>query len=177
MTTTATVPPTGTIDEIAYQEKANELYARLFPDLDSEPYLLGMALQRVAARMRLEMDTEIYQPAGVSIAHVRILIALAAVGPTTPTELARFTQVSPSSVSSVLRTLRKNGHVVVENPDDDSDGRVKKVRLLPAGQAAMESTMSQMRELEENWASPLNSRERQTLLHLLRRMASAPDRS
>lgn len=172
----ATTPPTGNIDEAEYQAKANALYERLFPDVDPEPYLLGMALQRVAARMRLEMDTEIYQPAGFSIAHVRILIALAAVGPTTPTELARFTHVSPSSVSSVLRTLRKNGHVVVENPDDDADGRVKKVRLLPAGEAAMERTMSEMRTLEENWARPLTGPQRRTLLQLLRRIAAAQSR-
>lgn len=170
---TATTPPTGKIDEAGYQEKANELYERLFPGIDPEPYLLGMALQRVAARMRLEMDTEIYQPAGFSIAHVRILIALAVVGPTTPTELARFTHVSPSSVSSVLRTLRKNGHVLVENPDDDADGRVKKVRLLPAGEEAMERTMSEMRTLEESWASPLTGPQRRTLLQLLRRMTAS----
>lgn len=172
--TSATTPPTGDIDEAEYQDRARILYERLFPDLDPEPYLLGMALQRMAARMRLEMDTEIYQPAGYSIAHVRILIALAAVGPTTPTELARFTHVSPSSVSSVLRTLRKNGHVIVENPDDNADGRVKKVRLLPAGEEAMERTMAETRALEEGWASSLTGAQRRTLLQLLRRMAAAP---
>jgi DNA-binding MarR family transcriptional regulator len=148
-------PLTVEVDELEYQRRLRRLYEQLHPELDPEPYLLGVAVQRVAAWMRLEMDTAVYQPAGVSIAHIRILIALAAVGPTTPTELARFTQVSPSSVSSLLRKLRRDGHVSVISPEDHADGRVKIVSLLPAGEEAMKTLMSSLRGLEERWAAML----------------------
>ncbi|SDZ45587.1 transcriptional regulator, MarR family [Herbiconiux ginsengi] len=151
------------------------MYARHFPEVDPEPYLLGVAVQRMAATMRLQMDARVYQPAGVSIAHVRILIALATVGSTTPSELARFTQVSPSSVSSVLRTLRRNGHVAVDSPDDSADGRVKLVRILPAGERAMTELMSEMTVIESEWASVLSAVERRKLIAILRTMASGTE--
>jgi DNA-binding MarR family transcriptional regulator len=161
-------PPTASIGELEYQDRLQALYERLFPDLDPEPYVLGMAIMRISGAMRMQMDTKIYQPTGHSIAHIRILMALSAVGPTTPSELARFNQVSASSVSSVLRTLRRNGHVEQEAPDDDADGRVKIVRLTKAGEAAMKRLMKDMRGLEESWATTLTEAQRRRLLALLR---------
>lgn len=169
----ASAPPTVAVDEQEYQQRLRRLYEELFPGVDSEPYLLGVAVQRAAAWMRLQMDTEVYQPAGISIAHVRILIALAAVGPTTPTELARFTQVSPSSVSSVLRRLRRDGHVRVETPEEQVDGRVKIVTLQPAGEAAMKSLMGRLRGLEERWAEMVPEAQRPLLIAQLTSFAAA----
>lgn len=171
----ASAPPTATVDERQYQERLRQLYEQLFPGVDPEPYLLGVAVQRVAAWMRLQMDTEVYQPAGVSIAHIRILIALAAVGPTTPTELARFTQVSPSSVSSVLRRLRRDGHVRVETPEDQVDGRVKIVTLQPAGELAMKTLMASLHGLEERWAGMVPAASRARLIAQLTAVAAEFD--
>lgn len=172
---TGHTPPTASIDEPEYQDLLHALYCRLFPDRDPEPYLVGMSIMRVSSAMRMQMDTKIYQPAGHSIAHIRILMALAAVGPTTPTELARFNQVSPSSVSSVLRTLRRNGHVTQEEPDDNADGRVKIVKLTEAGAAAMFRLMSDMRTLEESWAQTMSGPQRRRLLAILRTMTQRLD--
>jgi DNA-binding MarR family transcriptional regulator len=168
-------PPTAEIDEIEYQRRLAEMYTSAVPEGDVDSYLLGVAVQRMAATMRLHMDTLVYQPAGVSIANIRILIALATVGPTTPGELARLTQVSPSSISSVLRTLRRNGHVTVEGLDDSADGRVKVVRLLPEGEEVMRALMGRMSEIESSWAAALPESERRDLIDALRRMAQGID--
>lgn len=173
---TGHLPPTASIGELEYQNRLRGLYERLLPDVDPEPYLLGVAILRAAGALRVQMDTQIYQPAGHSIAHMRILMALAAVGPTTPTELARFNQVSQSSISSVLRTLKRNGHVILEEPDDDADGRVKIVKLSPAGEAAMVQLFQNMRPLEEVWAGALTDPQRRRLVDMLGRMMEQLDR-
>jgi DNA-binding MarR family transcriptional regulator len=59
-------------------------------------------------------------------------------GPTTPTQVVRWTAMRPTTVSTLVRRLQQRGHV--EQRPHPADGRSRLLALTPAGEAAHAAT-------------------------------------
>lgn len=167
----APAPPTAKVTELEFQELYRPMFERLVPGADSEAATLTMAVNRLATLMRQQLAA-IQRPYGRSMTALHVLSALATLGPTTPSEIARLTRVTPPSVSSVLRGLRRDGLVSVTAADVDADGRVKLVTIQPAGEALLGEVMAQVHAREVEWARLLRPEDRASLTEMLRDMAS-----
>jgi DNA-binding MarR family transcriptional regulator len=93
--------------------------------------VLAWALSSAERRLRAR------QEAGATISHPRlpVLIALVKSDDMTPGQLAREADVSPSTVTSIVDQLERQG--LVRRRKDATDGRVSRLSLTPDGRAIL----------------------------------------
>jgi DNA-binding MarR family transcriptional regulator len=88
---------------------------------------LGLAMQRIRARMRAESTTS----TGWTMSQLSTLARIANDGPTTASALAQAEHVRPQSIADIVATLKQDGLVVAE--PDPHDRRKVLLRATPEG--------------------------------------------
>jgi DNA-binding MarR family transcriptional regulator len=136
-------------------------------DLDAMGVVIN--LLRAANRLQQDFETTVHRPAGLSFAAFRVMFAIRAVGQLNPLQLARLSNVSPASISSVLNTLERYG-MIVRKKGAAADGRMVVVELTPEGEGVLSALWERNHRREVEWASSLTAREKQTMTRLLRKM-------
>lgn len=102
-----------------------------------------------------------------------ILYVLREVPDCTQTDLKSVLLHSKQSIQSALRWLQNEGLVVLEpNP---LDGRSKRIRLTPAGEAVSRETADRIVEAETRAFEKLSDAEREQLLQLFEKLWDAVD--
>lgn len=86
-------------------------------------------------------------------------------------ELERYFRVAQSTAAGVAARLEKKG--LIESLPDESDRRVKRVRVTDAGADTLHHAIETMERGEAQMLSPLTDAEQETLLKLLRRVHGA----
>ena len=86
-------------------------------------------------------------------------------------ELERHFRVAQSTAAGVAARLEKKG--LVESVPDETDRRVKRVRVTDAGADTLRHAIETMERSEQQMLAPLTDAEQETLLSLLRRVHSA----
>ena len=86
-------------------------------------------------------------------------------------ELERHFRVAQSTAAGVAARLEKKG--LVESVPDETDRRVKRVRVTDAGADTLRRAIETMERSERQMLAPLTDDEQETLLSLLRRVHSA----
>ena len=86
-------------------------------------------------------------------------------------ELERHFRVAQSTAAGVAARLEKKG--LVESVPDETDRRVKRVRVTDAGADTLRHAIETMERSERQMLAPLTDAEQETLLSLLRRVHSA----
>lgn len=145
----------------------DELQA-IVPDFDAEATGVVFNLIRASNRIVQDLETVVHRPAGLSWAGFRILYTIDAMGPTEPRQLARFSGVTRASVSSVLKTLERDG--LVSRERGVADKRAVRVSLTARGQTVVREAMRRQNARERAWVSCLGHEERTALAGLLRRL-------
>ncbi|MBL5972702.1 MAG: MarR family transcriptional regulator [Candidatus Leucobacter sulfamidivorax] len=158
------------LSESEYQDAYERLVERMVPGAEMDAALLSMAVNRVATLIK-QRQAVVFRELGRSSTAMHVLSTLAALGPTTPSEIARLTRVTAPSVSSLLRGLRRDGLVEVNSPDVEADGRTKLVSILPAGLELLREAMIALHGLEIEWARSVPAAERTRLVGTLRGLA------
>jgi len=158
------------LSESEYQDAYERLVERMVPGAEMDAALLSMAVNRVATVIK-QRQAAVFRELGRSSTAMYVLSTLAALGPTTPSEIARLTRVTAPSVSSLLRGLRRDGLVEVSSADVDADGRTKLVSILPAGLELLREAMTVLHGLEIEWARSIPAAERARLVDTLRSLA------
>lgn len=143
----------------------SDVVAESLPGADVDAMQLCFSLIRAADRMQQDFEVNVQRPQGMTWAGFRTLFALGTLGPLRPGELAHLNSVSQASISSVLKTLTRNGLVGSEPSADDA--RSITVSLTPYGRERFEELFRLNNARESQWASVLTAAERRTLLGLL----------
>lgn len=140
----------------------------LAPSADGEAMALVINLLRAAGRLQQDFETTVHRPAGLSFAAFRVMFTIKAAGRLNAQQLARLSNVTAASMSSLLNTLERYG--LVARRKAETDGRMVVVELTPEGESVLAALQERNHRREVEWASALTRRERETMTRLLRKL-------
>jgi MarR family transcriptional regulator, negative regulator of the multidrug operon emrRAB len=163
--TPITVPTPVAAPAIEYQARMSQVLASLAPDRDAADALAVWRLVRAASLAERLVEATVHRPRGRTWASFRLLVALRAIGPTEPGTLADILDIAPPSVSSLLATLERAGHIT-RRPDPSNRRRVI-VELTASGSEAVTESMSAQFDGESAVLSGLAADEVATLSSIL----------
>lgn len=89
----------------------------------------------------------------------------------TQSEITQPMASDPNTITSTVRRMEKAG--LLERLPHESDGRAKRVRILPLGRSTFLKAQTLASELQDNVLGCLNTAESSTFLKLLERVADA----
>jgi DNA-binding MarR family transcriptional regulator len=141
------------------------------PNSDLDSMAVVFNLLRVANRMQQDFETNVHRPAGLSFAAFRVMFTIYAAGQINPLLLAKLSNVSPASISSILNTLERSG-MVVRKKGTATDGRMVVVELTDEGARVLSQLWERNHRHEVAWAHALTARERATITRLLRKLVA-----
>jgi DNA-binding MarR family transcriptional regulator len=167
---------TDTNDEVEGMNRSSDEFrnltqkalAEVAPESDSTAMDLGLTLIRVGNMLQNDLDVNVNRPAGVSWAAFRVLFVLRATGPVTPKRLAKLSNTTPASISSVLSTLTQEG--LVTRSSAPHDGRSLIISLSKEGNARVAPLIEANNRRMTGWAELLSAEERALLVPLLFRL-------
>jgi DNA-binding MarR family transcriptional regulator len=110
-----------------------------------------------------------YRSAGMSMARLQVLHALAESGPTRIGELSEHLDVAARTMTSTVEGLARDG--LVERTPDPTDGRAVLVAVTPRGEASFAEAIGIRNEMFDEVFARLDPGERDQLAALLRRLA------
>lgn len=154
------------LDGARFEQLAREAVARHVAKPDLEAMALVFNVIRVANRIGYDLETHVHRSSGLSRAAFRVLFAVWVAGPISPNQLARLSNVSPASISSVLNTLERAELIVRRRVA--ADRRVVEVALTGKGEETIPALWIRHHERERSWAAALTAEQRRTLVELLR---------
>ena len=128
------------------------------PGTSSEEELaqtLRLAVTRLARRLRQEADT------GVTLSMLSALATIRRSAPITLGELAAAERIQPPSITAVVARLEEAG--LVARTVDDSDRRVSRLELTPAGVRLLDRSRSRKNAFLATRLRRLSSEERSKL--------------
>lgn len=134
--------------------------------LDFESLLAISNIYRAASAVRNRMEKEVLGPVGLSWGGFTILFVLWVWGEMETARLAEASSLAKGTLSGMLATLEKAGHV--SRNRHASDGRRVVVRLEPSGRNLMEDVFPVFNEYESRFTEPLTDEETLELARLLR---------
>ena len=150
---------------IEYQSRMGEALSVLLPNRDPAESIAVWRLVRAANLAERLVESTVHRPRGRTWASFRVLIALRSIGPTEPGTLAEILDIAPPSVSSLLSTLEKAGHIT-RRPDPTNRRRVI-VELTPSGNEAVADSMAAQFDGESAFLHGLTPEEIATLSVIL----------
>jgi DNA-binding MarR family transcriptional regulator len=148
-------------------ELARSRVASVAPATDLEAMSMCFQLIRAADRIAGDLET-VHRRIGWSWAGFRVAFWVWLLGPLEPRQIASLASASRASVSSVLNTLERDGHVVRRRVAGDR--RLVKVELTERGASLIVDAFRTQNEREQGWAAALTAEERDTLIALTGRL-------
>ncbi|WP_417248657.1 MarR family winged helix-turn-helix transcriptional regulator [Celeribacter sp.] len=124
------------------------------------PYLMN----RIMARYNKGVETAL-KDAGITVAQMRTLAALAESGPCSINDLSVLTVIKQSTLSRSLDTMESAG--LIRREAQDADSRVRTIILTDAGRATYEATWPAMLTMRDTMLRALNDNERMQLNKML----------
>ncbi|MFV0243642.1 MAG: MarR family winged helix-turn-helix transcriptional regulator [Qingshengfaniella sp.] len=131
---------------------------------DSLPYLLN----RVGVALGETFSKRI-APYGVTLPMYRVLAILRQTGPKSLGELSTLVSVEMSTLSRLIGTMVKAGHVTRNRPPEN--GRVVSIAITDQGAALADDLMKLAMQVEMTLLSGLDTTEAETLKSLMRQIS------
>ena len=119
------------------------------------------------------MEKEVLGPVGLSWGGFTILFVLWVWGERETAELAEASSLAKGTLSGMLATLEKSGHVSRHRHPED--GRRVVVRLEPSGLSLMEEVFPEFNEYETRFTGDLSAAETNELARLLRMVTATAE--
>ena len=155
-----------------FLKQATDRVARSDPGIDLDLFRLSFALTRAANRFTRHVEAAVHRPRNLATAGFRILVTGWACGPRAAHRIAVLAGLSRASVSSVVNTLERDGHVVRSREHDDR--RLVTVSLTPTGEDAVRDAYAGQHEVERDLYAALGAGDREVLARLLESLLDAP---
>ena len=143
------------------------------PGADPIVLLASIGLVRAATRLTADFESAVHRRLGLTWAGYRLLFCLWIAGPLPSRMLAQLMLATPSTASSVLNTVERQGLVTRER--NERDRRSVTVALTDAGRALVLEAFGDQHDRETQWLEALSRTELETLLGLLGKLAAAPN--
>jgi DNA-binding MarR family transcriptional regulator len=134
--------------------------------LDFESLLAISNIYRAAGAVRNRMEKEVLGPVGLTWGGFTILFVLWVWGDRETADLAREASLAKGTLSGMLSTLEKAGHV--SRGRHSSDGRKVTVHLETPGKELIERVFPEFNRYESRFTDELDASERLELARLLR---------
>src|SRR5262245_29457650 len=158
-------------EALAFVAQALEDVPELLDGIDREAMQLILLLHRVTNVVVYDIESRVHRPAGWSWSAFRAVFTLWVSGPLEPSRLAEMSGMSRQAVSSLVKTLAADG--LIARTAAQNDARSVVLSLTPAGTRKIMQVFTEHNLRESDWASTLDPDERQTMIHLLRKLAHA----
>lgn len=107
---------------------------------------------RIVARWISSLYDRALEDTDLTISQVNLLVAIGALGPSAPSRVGSILRMERSTVSRTLAPLIESGWLVAETGDA---GRVREVRLTPAGERILERILPKWRAAQAETAKRL----------------------
>lgn len=153
---------------LSFGERARQIIAHRFPEVDQEAVGLGISLTRAAHAHEVVSEQLIHRHDRRSWVQFRVLYVIWLFEPITGSDLARNLHLSRQTVSNTLRVMESDG--LISRTRGEQDARVMTIRLTPHGRESLESALSAQFRLDEAFFEVLSLDEMQTLAGLLDRL-------
>lgn len=154
-----------------FLDQATERVYELF-ETDLDLFYLSFALTRVANRFTRYVESAVHRPLGLTTAGFRILFTLWACGPLEAHRIAVLAGLSRASVSSVVNTLERDGHV--ERSRQHADRRLVTVSLTSGGDRLVREAYAGQHAVEGFQYGELERSEMVALTAVLVRLLDSP---
>jgi len=141
---------------------------QLMPDADLTAVTVIFNLIRVANRIGQDFERTVHRADGPSRAAFRVMFSLWVVGSASQRDLARLSNVTAASMSSILSRL--DGEGLVRRTRENDDRRLVTVELTPLGLKQVSKTFVAHHARERQWASALGPAELEQFSDYLRRL-------
>lgn len=132
---------------------------------------IAFLVTRVQFRMHRDFQTAL-EPVGIEPAHFGALVALAATGPVSQSELARALGVSGGHMVQLVDDLEQRG--LLARRRLETDRRAQVVDLLPRGREAVRRTTPLADRITDERLAQLSAAQVRRLVTLLQRLVTAP---
>lgn len=132
-------------------------------ELANEPAApdLLLKLLKLGSFISGPMRDGVCEPAGLTPADLRVLMALAGEGALAGHDLVEITGLTAMNISRVLAGLRERGWI--EDAIDPDNRRRKPVTLTPAGSAAYRATLPDFEQVAQALLGRLSARDQRSL--------------
>jgi len=155
-----------------FLEQATERVAGAYDDVDLGVFQLALALTRASNRMARHVESSVHRPRNLTTAGFRILFTIWSCGPLEAHRIALLAGLSRASVSSVVNTLERDGHVVRSREQDDR--RLVTVSLTGSGSDLVRDAYAGQHEVEQSIFGSMSAVERSTFTRLLEMVLDGP---
>lgn len=159
-----------------YERRLRERALEVAPDVDVNGNTAILNLLRLANVVGEDFEKHIHRPRGSTRAAFRVMLSVWALGPLSQVDLARYSNVTAASISSVLNKLERSGMIVRNR--SVVDRRTVHIELTDAG---IESTRELYRlhlAREAIWLDGLSDAEKILMAKISRDMlAHRPPRA
>lgn len=152
----------------AFDVMSRTAAAEIDPGIDPDLMAFGLTIMRAGNRLQQDMENEVHRPTGSTWAAFRVMFTIRSMGPLSPKRLARLSNTSAASISSVLNTLERHG--LIERIPDPADARSVSVTLTPAGLTRVDELFRLNNARTAEWAASFSPEERQIVIALLHRL-------
>jgi DNA-binding MarR family transcriptional regulator len=146
--------------------------AGAYDDVDLGVFQLALALTRASNRMARHVESSVHRPRNLTTAGFRILFTIWSCGPLEAHRIALLAGLSRASVSSVVNTLERDGHVVRSREQDDR--RLVTVSLTGSGSDLVRDAYAGQHEVEQSIFGSMSAVERSTFTRLLEMVLDGP---
>jgi DNA-binding MarR family transcriptional regulator len=158
-------------EALAFVTRALAETPRRIDGIDRESMELILLLHRVTNVVVYDLESRVHRPAGWTWAAFRAVFTLWISGPLEPSRLAETSGMSRQAVSSLVKTLEADG--LIARSAVAHDGRSVVLSLTPTGTRKIMQVFRDHNVREADWAGTLAADERETMIRLLRKLATA----
>jgi DNA-binding MarR family transcriptional regulator len=158
-------------EALAFVTRALAETPRRVDGIDRESMELILLLHRVTNVVVYDLESRVHRPAGWTWAAFRAVFTLWISGPLEPSRLAETSGMSRQAVSSLVKTLEADG--LIARSAVAHDGRSVVLSLTPTGTRKIMQVFRDHNVREADWAGTLDADERETMIRLLRKLATA----
>ncbi|MDQ4007748.1 MAG: MarR family transcriptional regulator [Actinomycetota bacterium] len=164
----------GDLDFASFVALALERAKSQDDEIDTEALELVLTLHRATSTVVYDLESSVHRPAGWTWSGFRLLFALWIAEPLDAKDAARISGMSRQTVSSLAKTLERDGHI--SRSPSVHDRRAVVLELTPSGRQAIGAAFRAHNVRERAWADLLTPRERRTMVSVLGKLlTSAPD--
>jgi DNA-binding MarR family transcriptional regulator len=163
--------PLARDEALAFVTRALAETPRRIDGIDRESMELILLLHRVTNVVVYDLESRVHRPAGWTWAAFRAVFTLWISGPLEPSRLAETSGMSRQAVSSLVKTLEADG--LIARSAVAHDGRSVVLSLTATGTRKIMQVFRDHNVREADWAGTLAADERETMIRLLRKLATA----
>ncbi|GGN78678.1 MarR family winged helix-turn-helix transcriptional regulator [Nocardia rhizosphaerihabitans] len=155
---------------LQYERRLQERALEVDPHADVDGNTAILNILRLANVVGEDFEKHIHRPRGSTRAGFKVMLAVWVMGPLSQTDLARYSNVTAASISSVLNKLERAG--MIQRTRSETDRRTVTIELTEAGTESTKELYRLHLAREAAWLDGLSTAEKVLLAKISRDLLS-----